>query len=92
MTSISGKDSFFLTVMPRRLTSSGMLAWASETRFCTNTFDMSRSEPTSNETVRFTLPSLALTDFMYSMFSTPLTFCSNGVATDCSTTSALAPV
>ena len=92
VTSSSGNDSCFLTVIPRRLTSSGTVAWASDTRFCTSTFDISRSEPTSKEIVRFMRPSLELTDFMYSMFSTPLTFCSSGVATDCSTTSALAPV
>jgi hypothetical protein len=75
-----------------RFTSSGMLACASDTRFCTSTLDMSRSEPTSKDTVRFRRPSFEFTDFMYSEFSTPLIFCSSGVATDCSTTSALAPV
>ena len=63
-TSISGKDSCFLTVMPRRFTSSGTLAWASETRFWTSTLDMSRSEPTSKAMVRRMEPSLAFTLFM----------------------------
>ncbi|MNT62409.1 hypothetical protein D3C72_2001290 [compost metagenome] len=91
VTSISGKASAFLTLTPLRLTSSGSCAEPSDTRFCTSTLEMSRSEPTSKATDRVICPLPALVDFMYSMFSTPLTFCSSGVATDCSTFTALAP-
>ena len=52
VTSISGKASDFFTVTPLRLTSSGSCADPSDTRFCTSTFEISRSEPTSNATDR----------------------------------------
>src|SRR2546430_367154 len=46
----------------------------------------------SNVTVNAMVPSLALVDCMYSMSSTPFICCSSGVATDCSTVTASAPV
>lgn len=44
------------------------------------------SVPTSKVTVRLYVPSLALVEEMYSMFSTPLTSCSIGAATVSATT------
>ncbi len=61
-TRTSGNDSDFLTVTPYSLTDWGSVAFACETRFWTRTFDMSRSEPTSNETSVLRVPSLAFVD------------------------------
>src|SRR5882724_8051293 len=52
---------------------------------------MSRSEPTSNDTSSLRVPAFALVDLRYIDRSTPLTCCSIGVATVCSTSRALAP-
>lgn len=60
----SGKESDFLTVTPWFFTAAGSCACACETRFWVSTFDMSRSDPTTNETSTFAVPSLALVDFM----------------------------
>ena len=54
----------FLVIMPCRCTSSGSLGTAIATRFCTSTWAMSRSVPTSNVTVRLYEPSLAQVDDM----------------------------
>ena len=43
---------FFLTLTPVCLTSFGNVGSARLTRFCTSTWAMSRSVPTSNVTVR----------------------------------------
>ena len=48
---------FFLTVTPCFLTSSGSVGSASLTRFCTSTFAMSTSVPTSKVTSILLLPS-----------------------------------
>src|SRR5436305_10433789 len=77
--------------MPRRCTSGGSTACASETRFCTSTCEMLRSVPGLKVTVREYVPSLVHCDDMYIMFSTPLTCCSMGAATVSATTCALAP-
>src|SRR5882757_5941256 len=45
---------FFLVVTPWRLTSSGSLAWATDTRFCTSTWAMFRSVPSAKVTLRYT--------------------------------------
>src|SRR6059058_3509160 len=82
---------FFLVVTPWRLTSSGSLASAMDTRFCTSTWAMFRSVPSAKVTLRYIWPSLVHWLDMYSMFSTPLTSCSIGVATVSATTWALAP-
>src|SRR5215469_17577627 len=84
-------DDFFLTEMPRRLTSSGRIGSARFSRFCTSTCEMFRSVPGSKVTVSVYLPSLVHCDDMYIMFSTPLTCCSMGAATVSATTWALAP-
>ncbi len=52
------------TEMPCRTTSSGSCGWASATRFWTFTWAMSGSEPTSNVTCMFRVPSLPLVDAM----------------------------
>ena len=82
---------FFFVVTPIRLTSSGSLASATETRFCTSTWAVSRSVPSSKVTSRNIWPSLVQRDAMYSIRSTPLTSCSMGVATVVATVSASAP-
>ncbi len=38
--------------------------WPRETRFCVSTLSMSRLDPTSNETLSVSVPSLAFVDFM----------------------------
>ena len=81
----------FLTVTPMAWTTSGSVGWAMATRFCTSTWAMLRSVPSSKVTSRVYEPSLLLCDDMYSMFSTPLTCCSIGAATVSATTWALAP-
>ena len=81
----------FLTVTPMALTTSGSVGSAMATRFCTSTWAMFTSVPSSNVTSRVYEPSLLLCDDMYSMFSTPLTCCSIGAATVSATTWALAP-
>jgi hypothetical protein len=50
------------------------------------------SEPTAKVTTIVIVPSLPLVDCRYSMFCTPFICCSMGVATDCSTVTASAPV
>ncbi len=62
--SIISEGDFFFTVTPRRRTSSGSLASAIATRFCTRTCAVSRFVPTSKETVRTIVPSLADCDCM----------------------------
>ncbi len=49
---------FFLVVTPVRLTSSGSLASATATRFCTSTWAVSRSVPSSKVTSSVIWPSL----------------------------------
>ncbi len=49
---------FFLVVTPCRLTSSGSLASAIDTRFCTSTWAMFRSVPGLNVTSSVIWPSL----------------------------------
>src|SRR4029077_13846666 len=82
---------FFLVVTPWRLTSSGSLDSATDTRFCTSTWAMFRSVPSAKVTLRYICPSLVHCEDMYSMFSTPLTSCSMGEATVSATTCASAP-
>src|SRR6185312_5372052 len=84
-------DDFFLTEIPRRLTRSGRIGSASDSRFCTSTCEMFKSVPGSKVTVNVYLPSLVHCDDMYIMRSTPLTCCSMGAATVSATTWALAP-
>ena len=55
---------FFLVVTPIRLTSSGSLASATATRFCTSTWAVSRFVPSSNVTSRFIWPSFVHFDDM----------------------------
>ena len=62
-TRASGNESDFLTVTPYSLTDCGRVAIACETRFWTRTFDMSRFDPTSNETSVLSVPSFAFVDF-----------------------------
>ena len=81
----------FLTVTPMALDHVGQVGSAMATRFCTSTWAMFRSVPSSKVTVRVYEPSLVLCDDMYSMPSTPLTCCSIGAATVSATTWALAP-
>ena len=81
----------FLTVSPCATASAGNRDSACATRFWVSMLAVSMSLPTSNVTLNCIRPSLELSDFMYSMRSTPLTCCSIGVATDCSTASAPAP-
>ena len=81
----------FLVVTPCAMTSWASRDWACPTRFWVSVLAVSRSVPTSKVTLSCMRPSPELSDFMYSMWSTPLICCSMGVATDCSTTSALAP-
>ena len=61
---ISGNASDFFTVTPYFLTDCGICGMACETRFCVSTLSMSRFEPTSNDTLSVSVPSLALVDFM----------------------------
>src|SRR5205807_4849413 len=81
----------FLTLTPMARTTSGSDGSAMATRFCTSTWDMLISVPTSKVTSRVYEPSLLDCDDMYSMFSTKLTCCSIGAATVSATTWALAP-
>ena len=53
---------------------------------------MSTLVPRAKVTVWVSVPSFPLVDWRYSMLSTPFICCSMGVATDCSTVSASAPV
>src|SRR3954468_22018177 len=46
----------------------------------------------SKLTVSFSVPSLPFNEYMYCMLSTPAICCSMGVATDCATVSASAPI
>ncbi len=82
---------FFFTDTPRRLTRSGRIGSASDSRFCTSTWAMFRSTPGLNVTVSVYVPSFVHCDDMYIMFSTPLTCCSIGAATVSATTWAFAP-
>src|SRR5437762_9312724 len=77
--------------MPLRITSAGSWLCAIATRFWTSIASMFLSVPMSNVTVRLYEPSLPLFELMYSMSCEPLTCCSMEAATDCDTTSALAP-
>ena len=49
---------FFLTATPRRLTRSGKIGSASDSRFCTKTWAMLRSTPSLKVTVSVYVPSL----------------------------------
>jgi len=91
MTSSMSGDCFLICT-PESRTSWGSWGMARLTRFWTSTVASSRSRPSSKVTVRFMRPSLALMEFMYIMSCAPLTCCSMGVVTACSTTWALAPV
>src|SRR5262249_19314774 len=91
LTIMSTLGDFFLTAIPRRLTRSGRIGSASDSRVCTSTCEMFRSVPGLNVTVSLYEPSLAHCEDMYSMFSTPLTCCSMGAATVSATTCAFAP-
>src|SRR5450432_4633126 len=82
----------FFVLMPRFFTAAGREGFAADTRFCVSIFALSRLVPTSKDTCIVVVPSLALIDCMYNMFSTPFTCCSMGVATACSTFSAFAPL
>jgi len=55
---------FFFVDTPFCFTASGSLGMASETRFCTSTWAMSRSVPTAKVTVSFIWPSLVDFDSM----------------------------
>src|SRR5436190_1531383 len=81
----------FLTVTPMARTTSGSVGSAMATRFCTSTWAMFTSVPSSKVTSREYEPSLFDCDDMYSIPSTPLTCCSIGAATVSATTWALAP-
>ncbi len=81
----------FLTCTPSRWTSSGSRGKASCTRFCVNICATFRSVPIRNVTVTVSLPSPVDWLLMYSMFSTPLSCCSSGVATVRAMVSADAP-
>ena len=61
---ITISDDFFFTDTPVRLTSSGKRGSASATRFCTSTLAVSRCTPDSKVTVKFMLPSFALTELI----------------------------
>src|SRR3954452_22032917 len=78
-------------VTPVCLMTSGSFGIARLTRFCTRICARFRSTPCSKVTVRLYVPSLVHVEDMYSMFSTPLTCSSMGLATDSDTTWALAP-
>ena len=54
----------FLTVRPNWFTSAGRFGCACETRFCVLTWSKLMSVSTSNVTVSFIVPSLALVDCM----------------------------
>ena len=81
----------FLVVTPVFFTSIGKVEVACNTRFWVSIVALSKSVPMSKVTDNDMFPSPELVDCMYSMFSTPFTFCSMGVATACSTLRALAP-
>src|SRR4051794_1486486 len=81
----------FLTLTPIVWTTEGRLGAAMAVRFCTSTWAMLISVPTSKVTSRVYEPSLLDCEDMYSMWSTPLTCCSIGAATVSATTWALAP-
>ena len=80
-----------LVFTPCNCTCSGNCAMASDTRFCTSTWAMFKSVPSSNVTVSVYEPSLVHWLDMYIIFSTPFTCCSIGAATLSATTSAFAP-
>ena len=63
------------------LTSKGSCGSAIATRFWTSTCAIFGSVPSLNVTVNCMVPSIAETEDMYNMFSTPLTCCSIGSAT-----------
>src|SRR6185437_6164217 len=78
-------------VTPVCLMTVGSEGKARLTRFSTRTCAMFRSMPCSKVTVRLYEPSLVQDDDIYIIFSTPLTCCSMGAATDSATSLALAP-
>src|SRR5208337_4580346 len=65
------------------------LAWPC--RICARIWSVFGSVLTSKSTVSFIEPLLALSEYMYSMLSTPDICCSMGTATDCWTVRASAP-
>ena len=79
------------TVVPNSTTGDGSCELACACRICVRIWSSVGSVSTPKKTLRVMLPLLALTEYMYSMPSTPLTCCSIGLATDCSTVSASAP-
>ena len=82
---------FLRMVMPWFWTEVGSSGMASCTRFWTMTRAVFRSVPMSKVTVSVYAPVLSDDDDRYSMFSTPLTCCSIGAATDSARTLASAP-
>src|SRR6202012_3729071 len=80
------------TATPRRLATDGNKGVAILTRFCTSRVAISISVPILNVTFICIRPLLVLLLCMYSMPGVPLTCCSMGVATVCSTVWASAPV
>ena len=74
------------------MTSGGRNGCAWAPLFCVLTWSMEMLVSTSNVTCRLNEPSFALVDCTYSRLSAPDICCSIGVATDCSTDTASAPV
>ena len=82
----------FLTVTPRRFTTSGNCGVAILTRFCTSSVATSILVPTANMALIVTAPLLVLLLCRYCMPGEPFIWASIGVAIVCSTVSASAPV
>src|ERR1700743_3398006 len=80
------------TVMPRRLATAGSRGVAMLTRFWTSSAATSIFVPILNVTFICISPLFVLLLCMYSIPGVPLTCCSMGVATVCSTVWASAPV
>ena len=88
---ISGAEVDFWTVTPWLITAVGNCELAWPCRICARIWSVFGSVLTLKSTVSFIEPLLALSEYMYSMLSTPDICCSMGVATDCSTVTASAP-
>ena len=88
---ISGEAVDFWTVTPWLITALGNWELAWPCRICARIWSVFGSVLTSKSTVSFIVPLFALSEYMYSMLSTPDICCSMGVATDCSTVTASAP-
>ena len=76
---------------PSRMTSGGSLLVAAETRFCTLTASTLGSVPSLKTTFNSASPSLPASLSIYFMPGTPLRACSNGMMTDFTSNSLLAP-